>query len=112
METDFLVSDWISLVLYRKLRSKLRYVDCPDLMKHKKLTMVINHPFNIPHNLPIPPMSLLGHHLHAMTSRFKDACWLGVQDKRDGEEAFDPFCLLSVPIANKTKELEIGARDL
>lgn len=58
--------------------------------------MIINHPLNIPHDLPIPPMRLRSHHLYTMTPRLKDSRRLRMQHKRDGEQAFDPFCCSSV----------------
>ena len=53
--------------------------------------MIFYHVFYVAHNLGIPPMRLLGHFGDAGSVAYY-ACWLGVQDKRDGEETLDPFC--------------------
>ena len=54
------------------------------------LTMVPNHTLHIPHNLPIPPRTLL-RHLRYAAPFLKNAGGLAVQNEGDGEEAFDPF---------------------
>jgi hypothetical protein len=57
------------------------------------LTMVINHELDITHNLCITAVRLVRHLSNARTIS-KDSGGLRVKNKRDCEEAFDPFCCL------------------
>ena len=52
--------------------------------------MVIDHVFDVFHDLGVAAVGL-GGHVGYGTFGFEDACGLGVQDEGDGEEAFDPF---------------------
>jgi hypothetical protein len=54
-------------------------------------TVVFNHVFDVAHNLGISPVCFFSHFGDAGSVAYY-ACWLGVEDKRNGEEAFDPFC--------------------
>lgn len=53
-------------------------------------TVVVDHEFYIAHDFGVATMSLFRHLGDAVTVS-KDACWLGVEDERHGEEALDPF---------------------
>lgn len=59
--------------------------------RERELTVIINHPFYIKHNLCIASMGELSHLLYSMTSCLEHACRLRVQHERYGKEAFDPF---------------------
>lgn len=52
--------------------------------------MVIDHDFYIAHDFGVATMSLF-RHLGDAVAVSKDACWLGVEDERHGQEALDPF---------------------
>lgn len=53
--------------------------------------MVVNHDFNITHDLSIAAVSFLSHESDAGAIA-KDTSGLRVEDKRNGQEAFNPFC--------------------
>lgn len=48
------------------------------------LTMVVNHELDIPHNLRVAAMGLLGHAGHAGVVGVEDAGGLGVKDEWNG----------------------------
>ena len=54
------------------------------------LTVVIDHVFDVFHNLGVTAVRLGGHVSYGPFG-FEDAGGLGVQDEGDGEEAFNPF---------------------
>ena len=56
-------------------------------------TVVVYHFFDVFHDFCVAAVGLGGHGGDGAAG-FEDAGGLGVEDERDGEEAFDPFCVM------------------
>ncbi len=54
--------------------------------------MVVDHDFDVFHDLGVSLVSDLSHGFHVWGLGVEDIGGLGVEDEWDGEEAFDPFC--------------------
>ena len=55
------------------------------------LTVIVNHELDIAHDLGISAVSLVHHAISVHFLLSKDACGLGIEYERDGEETLDPF---------------------
>lgn len=55
--------------------------------------VVVDQVFDVFHDLRVAFVGVYGHAGDVWTGGGVDCGWLGVQDKGDGEEAFDPFYL-------------------
>lgn len=56
--------------------------------------MIIEHNLDIPHDLSIAAMGLLGSLGDVGGLRVKSAGRLGVEHEGDGEQSLDPFCIM------------------